>query len=130
MAADELESGQRALLNLGHTYGHAIETGMGYGQWLHGEAVAAGMCMAARHSAALGWISSADVERVVRLCRSANLPTDMPTEISGSEMLKHMQVDKKVIDGTIRLVLFKALGNAIVTGDYPEESLLSTLGVN
>jgi 3-dehydroquinate synthase len=130
VAADELESGQRALLNLGHTYGHAIETGMGYGQWLHGEAVAAGMCMAARHSQKLGWISAQDVARVVDLCASANLPTDKPETLSGEEMLDHMQVDKKVVDGTIRLVLFRAIGDAIVTGDYPHETLLSTLGMN
>ena len=130
VAADELESGQRALLNLGHTYGHAIETGMGYGEWLHGEAVAAGMCMAARHSAALGWITEQDVTRVVDLCASAKLPTDKPDHLSGQAMLENMQVDKKVLDGTIRLVLFKSLGNAVVSGDYPHESLLRALGIN
>ena len=127
VAADEFESGQRVLLNLGHTYGHAIETGMGYGEWLHGEAVAAGMCMAARQSARLGWISDADVERVVRLIERANLPTNKPASLSSEEMLRHMQLDKKVIDGTLRLVLFEAIGKAIVTGDYPQESLLDTL---
>jgi len=128
VAEDELESGQRALLNLGHTYGHAIETGMGYGEWLHGEAVAAGMCMAARHSEKLGWITADDVSRIVNLCARARLPTNKPESLSADEMLKHMQVDKKVVDGTIRLVLFKAIGKAIVTGDYPRETLISTLG--
>lgn len=123
VAADELESGQRALLNLGHTYGHAIETGMGYGAWLHGEAVGAGMCMAARHSEQLGWISPEDVERTAKLITRANLPTEKPAELSAEDMLEHMQIDKKVKDGVVRLVLFKALGNAVVTGDYPPESL-------
>ncbi len=123
VANDELESGQRALLNLGHTYGHAIETGMGYGKWLHGEAVGAGMCIAARHSRALGWIDAADVERTIKLVQQANLPTEKPEELTADDMLEHMKVDKKVQDGVVRLVLFKALGNAIVTGDYPPESL-------
>jgi len=127
VAADELESGQRALLNLGHTYGHAIETGMGYGEWLHGEAVAAGMCMAARQSEKLGWITADEVQRVVKLIASANLPTTRPDTISAEEMLQHMQVDKKVLDGTIRLVLLEAIGKAVVTGDYPHETLLATL---
>ena len=128
VAADEFESGQRALLNLGHTYGHAIETGMGYGKWLHGEAVAAGMCMAARQSEKLGWITSDDVTRTINVIASANLPTDKPDTLGVEEMLQHMQVDKKVVDGTIRLVLLEALGKAIVTGDYPHETLLTTLG--
>ncbi len=127
VAADELESGQRALLNLGHTYGHAIEAGMGYGVWLHGEAVAAGICLAARHSAILGWISEADVERVVNLISSARLPTSKPQKLSIGDMLAHMQVDKKNRNGVIRLVLFKAIGNAIVTGNYPPETLFQAL---
>ena len=130
VTADEHESGQRALLNLGHTYGHAIETGMGYGKWLHGEAVAAGMCMAARQSEKIGWLSHEDTRQVIELITSANLPTDKPESLSGQEMLKHMRVDKKVLDGKIRLVLLKALGTAVVTADYPEQSLLSTLGIH
>jgi 3-dehydroquinate synthase len=130
VAADEHESGQRALLNLGHTYGHAIETGMGYGQWLHGEAVAAGMCMAARQSEKMGWISSEDCQQVSDVIASAKLPTAKPETLSGQEMLEHMQVDKKVMDGKIRLVLLKALGSAIVTADYPQDSLLATLGIH
>ncbi len=127
VVADELESGQRALLNLGHTYGHAIETGMGYGAWLHGEAVGAGICLAARHSAILGWISEADVKRVVSLISRAGLPTSKPDELSTGNMLTHMQVDKKARNGIIRLVLFKSIGDAIVTGDYPPETLRQTL---
>lgn len=127
VAADELESGQRALLNLGHTYGHAIEASMGYGTWLHGEAVSVGICMAARHSEQLGWISKNDVERTVKLMQQAHLPTEKPAGLSSGDILKHMQVDKKARDGTIRLVLFKALGNATVTGNYPAKTLLSVV---
>jgi len=130
VAADEFEAGQRALLNLGHTYGHAIETGMGYGNWLHGEAVAAGMCMAARHSRLLGWITEDDVNRVTRLVSKAGLPVDKPGELDAGQMLELMKVDKKVLDGTIRLVLLKAIGDAIITGDYPMESLEKTLSHN
>lgn len=130
VAADEYESGQRALLNLGHTYGHAIETGMGYGKWLHGEAVAAGMCMAARHSQHLGWISQADVDRVINLITQAALPVGKPEELNADQMLELMKVDKKVLDGNIRLILLKALGKAIISSDYPPESLLKTLSLN
>lgn len=130
VAADEFESGQRVLLNLGHTYGHAIETGMGYGVWLHGEAVAAGMCMAARHSQQLGWISPNDVDRVVSLIALAGLPTEKPAMLGVEQMLESMKVDKKVRDGTIRLVLLKAIGEATLSGDYPADSLQKTLDTN
>lgn len=126
VTADELESGQRALLNFGHTYGHAIEAGMGYGVWLHGEAVAAGMCLAARHSAILGWVSEADVERIVHLISSARLPTSRPDKLSVGDMLRYMQVDKKARNGVIRLILLRSIGNAVVTGDYPPETLHQT----
>ena len=130
VAADELESGQRALLNLGHTYGHAIETGMGYGVWLHGEAVAAGMCMAAQHALLLGWLKQADVDRIARIISAAKLPTARPPSLSAEQMLEAMRVDKKVQDGTIRLVLLKSIGQAVVTGDYPPESLKQVLSLN
>ncbi len=129
VTADELESGQRALLNLGHTYGHAIETGMGYGVWLHGEAVGAGICLAARHSAILGWISESDVKRVVNLISRVRLPTSRPDKLSADDMLANMRLDKKVRNGVIRLVLLKSVGNAIVTGDYPLETLHRTLDI-
>ncbi|TNF97663.1 MAG: 3-dehydroquinate synthase [Gammaproteobacteria bacterium] len=130
VAADERESGQRALLNLGHTFGHAIETGMGYGEWLHGEAVAAGMCMAARQSRELGWISSEEVERTLGLISNGKLPTDKPENLSGEKILDLMKVDKKVLDGTLRLVLLKGIGNAIITSDYTTDSLRQTVGLN
>lgn len=126
VAADELEHGQRALLNLGHTFGHAIETGMGYGEWLHGEAVAAGMYMAADLSARLGWISQDDVVHVEDLLKRANLPMKGPA-ISAEKMKQLMAVDKKVQDGRIRLVLLKSLGNAVVTDNFDTAMLDQTL---
>ena len=127
VAADERESGQRALLNLGHTFGHAIETGMGYGKWLHGEAVASGMVMAARMSANLGWISDADVDRVINIIESAQLPISAPREMDVNRFLELMSVDKKVSDGVLKLVLFKQIGHAIVTSDYSKDILQQTI---
>ena len=127
VAADEHEKGVRALLNLGHTFGHAIETGMGYGDWLHGEAVAAGMYMAADLSARLGWIDQSDVERLEALLLRAKLPIFGPKELSAQRMLELMAVDKKVVEGQIRLVLLKSLGEAVVTDDFSTELLLDTL---
>ena len=126
VAADELEHGQRALLNLGHTFGHAIETAMGYGEWLHGEAVAAGMYMAADLSARLGWLTKADVARVEKLLLRAKLPVKGPL-ISIEKMKDLMAVDKKVQDGQIRLVLLKAIGEALVTDDFDAALLDQTL---
>ncbi len=126
VAADEHECGQRALLNLGHTFGHAIETAMGYGEWLHGEAVAVGMYMAADLSARLGWLETTDVTRVARLLERANLPVKGP-RISIEKMKDLMAVDKKVLDGQIRLVLLKAIGDAVVTDEFDAELLDQTL---
>jgi len=126
VAADEHERGQRALLNLGHTFGHAIETAMGYGEWLHGEAVAVGMYMAADLSARLGWLNKADVARIEKLLKSANLPVKGPS-ISVEKMKDLMAVDKKVLDGQIRLVLLKAIGGAVVTDDFDSTLLDQTL---
>ncbi|HHJ80575.1 MAG TPA: 3-dehydroquinate synthase [Candidatus Tenderia electrophaga] len=126
VAADEHERGQRALLNLGHTFGHAIETAMGYGEWLHGEAVAAGMYMAADLSARLGWLARADVERLEKLLKRANLPVKGP-RIGVEKMKNLMAVDKKVMDGQIRLVLLKAMGEAVVTDEFDAALLDQTL---
>jgi 3-dehydroquinate synthase len=128
VSADEREGGVRAILNLGHTFGHAIETGMGYGQWLHGEAVAAGMVMAADLSRRLGWLSAADMERVRRLIARARLPVAPPPELSADRFLELMSVDKKVLAGKLRLVLLKRLGEAVVSGDVPPPALRATLG--
>jgi len=123
VAADERESGQRALLNLGHTFGHAIETGTGYGNWLHGEAVATGMLMAADLSARHGWVSTETVQRTKHLLQQAGLPTSPPAEMSEAQFMELMAIDKKVVEGELRLVLLKAIGDAIVTGDFKAELL-------
>ncbi|MCW8885341.1 MAG: 3-dehydroquinate synthase, partial [Motiliproteus sp.] len=118
---------KRALLNLGHTFGHAIETHAGYGEWLHGEAVAAGTVLAAQLSERLGWISSADVDRTRRVLEAANLPLAPPAGMSVEDFIDLMAVDKKVIDGQLRLILLKSLGDAVVTSDFSEAMLRDTL---
>ena len=123
---DEREQGERALLNLGHTFGHAIETAAGYGAWLHGEAVAAGMAMAADLSRRLGWLERADVERVRSLLARAGLPVD-PPRLGRARALELMSMDKKVAGGRIRLVLLERVGAARLTGEYPQDALESLL---
>ena len=126
VGVDERESGERALLNLGHTFGHAIETGMGYGAWLHGEGVAAGTIMAADLSRRLGWISEQDVARIRDLFVRAGLPVVAPAQ--GTEKYLHlMGMDKKVVGGKMRFVLLKTIGNAVVSSDAPEALLRQTL---
>ncbi|MCB1789864.1 MAG: 3-dehydroquinate synthase [Gammaproteobacteria bacterium] len=127
VAADERESGQRALLNLGHTFGHAIETGMGYGSWLHGEAVGAGMCMAARMSRHLGWLSVDQLARVERLIEAAKLPTQPPEQVSAERFGELMAVDKKVMDGQLRLVLMHDIGGSVISADFDPQALQKTL---
>lgn len=127
VAEDELESGNRALLNLGHTFGHAIETGAGYGNWLHGEAVGAGICMAADLSARLGWLDAADLERIRALIARAGLPTEPPPDLPPERFLELMAVDKKVQDGRLRLVLLKAIGASVVTDRFDPDLLRATL---
>ena len=123
VAADERESGLRALLNLGHTFGHAIETGLGYGAWLHGEAVAAGMCMAAEMSWRLGWLAEADKQRAVALIDAAGLPTRAPAALTVERFLALMAVDKKVKAGRLRLVLLRGIGEAVLSADFDEAVL-------
>lgn len=118
VAADERESGQRALLNLGHTYGHALEAALGYGAWLHGEAVAAGMCMAADTARRLGWLDAAQCERIEALLSTANLPIAPPPELDAQRIRQLMARDKKATAGTLRLVLLRDIGDAVVTADY------------
>jgi 3-dehydroquinate synthase len=115
---DETETGVRALLNLGHTFGHAIETGLGYGEWLHGEAVAAGTLMAAELSRRLGWLSDEDVARVGRIHAAAGLALRGP-RLGVERYLELMSHDKKVDAGRLRLVLLRAIGEAVVWGDAP-----------
>lgn len=124
--ADEKEAGLRALLNLGHTFGHAIEAGMGYGQWLHGEAVAVGMVMAARLSERLGWLTAADVTRLRDLVAAAHLPTH-PPEMDAKRFLELMAVDKKALGGELRFVLLRGLGAAFITKDVPFDVLTDML---
>ncbi len=124
---DEREAGLRAILNLGHTFGHAIETVMGYGNWLHGEAVAAGMVMAIDLSIRQGWIDDSVRQRSIALLQRAALPIAPPAEISSEQFLDVMAVDKKAVDGAIKLILLRKLGEACVTGDYDHEKLLQTL---
>lgn len=126
VAADERETGERATLNLGHTFGHAIETACGYGNWLHGEAVAAGMVMAARLSERLGWLGSGELARTEKLLVRAGLPV-RPPAIPPAEFLDHMQVDKKNVGGKIRLVLLRGIGRAVITDEFPPAELQATL---
>jgi 3-dehydroquinate synthase len=127
VAEDEREGGRRAILNLGHTFGHAIETGMGYGTWLHGEGVAAGMVMAARMSRRLGWLGADELERTQRLIRAAGLPAEPPGELSAQRFSELMSVDKKVLDGRLRLVLLRGIGEAVVTAEFDPAALEATL---
>jgi len=127
VAADEREAGRRALLNLGHTFGHAIETGVGYGEWLHGEAVGAGLCMAADLSHRLGWITDTELARIVDLVRAAGLPATPPRGIATGRFLELMAVDKKVLDGRLRLVLLEGIGKALITDGFPLQALRDTL---
>lgn len=126
VARDERESDVRAILNLGHTFGHAIETAQGYGQWLHGEAVAVGMLMAADLSCRLGWIQEKELEGLRNLLARAGLPVQAP-EMTQEQFFSLMSVDKKVLDGRLRLVLLKSIGSAIVTSDINRQDVAATL---
>lgn len=126
VAEDERESGIRAILNLGHTFGHAIETAQGYGNWLHGEAVAAGMVMAVDLSARLGWVSLESACRARQLIEDSGLPALPPENMSADRFTELMAVDKKVIDGNLRLVLLKSIGKAVVSSDFDSELLAQT----
>jgi 3-dehydroquinate synthase len=127
VSRDETEQGERMLLNLGHTFGHAIESEQGYGGLLHGEAVAVGMCLAARLSAQMKRASHHDVERLANLLTRAGLPTAIPEGLDAKALLARMQLDKKAVSGRVRLVLWKALGRADVVNDVPENTILSVL---
>ena len=124
---DETEGGVRAILNLGHTFGHAIETFAGYGNWLHGEAVGAGIAMASRMSKLLGSINDDDEKRVLALLELAGLPMIGPSDMSAENYMDLMSVDKKVLDGALRLVLLDRLGFASVTEDFSTEVLAQVL---
>lgn len=127
VAADEREGGLRAILNFGHTFGHAIEAAQGYGEWLHGEAVAAGMLMALLLSHKEGSITAEEVARGEAIIKAGNLPIRGPSSMSVETYLEKMAVDKKNVDAQIRLVLLKQLGNAIVTSEFNQDNLRATL---
>ncbi|MCU0759530.1 MAG: 3-dehydroquinate synthase [Steroidobacteraceae bacterium] len=126
---DEREQGDRALLNLGHTFAHAIETATGYSTWLHGEAVGAGLMMAATMSQRAGWLDATAVERIALILQAIGLPT-AAREVAGATALDLMRIDKKVKAGRMRFVLLQGIGHAVVTGDYPEAALGATLAAH
>lgn len=127
VSRDEQERGERALLNLGHTFGHAIETVTGYTSWLHGEAVGLGLLMAASMSQRAGWLAADEVIRLERLLDRVGLRTSARGEVSAEAMRLAMQLDKKVQAGRVRLVLLRGIGVGFVTADYPAEALEATL---
>jgi len=127
VARDERESGPRALLNFGHTFGHAIETGVGYGEWLHGEAVAAGMVMAADLSCRLGTLSAVDRDRLRALVNRAGLPVTPPPSLGADRIRELMGVDKKVKAGRMRLILLEGVGHAALVAEPPEGAVRATL---
>ena len=121
--ADEKENGLRAILNFGHTFGHAIESATGYSEWLHGEAVGAGMLMAAAFSVDLQWLPEEQVTRIEALLKLAHLPTAPPPSMKAGQFRELMALDKKVHDGQLRLVLLKGVGHSVVTADYDDNKL-------
>ncbi|MEQ1127976.1 3-dehydroquinate synthase [Acinetobacter johnsonii] len=129
VANDEKEQGERALLNLGHTFGHAIESYLGYGEWLHGEAVATGMVMAADLSQRMGWINAEDLARTKNIIQRANLPIVCP-QIPLDDFLAYMAHDKKVLNGQLRLVLMQAVGQAIITKTFDVELMKQAILAN
>jgi 3-dehydroquinate synthetase len=126
VTADEREAGERALLNFGHTFGHAIETAMGYGVWLHGEAVAAGMVVAARVSERVGGLPASDAKRLREMIDAAGLPT-RPPALTMDRWLELMERDKKVAEGRIRYILLDRLGHAVVSSDVSRDDLAAAL---
>ncbi len=128
VANDEHEQGERALLNLGHTFGHAIENAMGYGVWLHGEAVAAGTVMAAHLSQRMAWLSETELARIKNIFNAANLPI-VPPNLGVEQYLDLMSLDKKVSDGKIRLILQQGIGKSLITSEYDAQKLKEILAL-
>lgn len=127
VATDEREGGLRAILNLGHTFGHAIETAQGYGVWLHGEAIATGMLLALELSSSRGWIERAEVDQFRELLHAMKLPVDVPSGMTPDIFLDLMGRDKKVVDGRLRLILLRGIGAACIVDDVSEQELLTFL---
>ncbi|MEC9375237.1 MAG: 3-dehydroquinate synthase [Pseudomonadota bacterium] len=126
VSGDEREHSVRALLNLGHTFGHALERCLGYGEWLHGEAVASGISMAAELSLRMNWLNDSDVSRIRTLLMNFNLPVD-PPKIELKKFVDAMAYDKKIISNKTRLILLESIGSAIIVDDYPENHLSKLL---
>lgn len=127
VSADERESGIRATLNLGHTFGHAVEIGMGYGEVLHGEAVAIGICLAADLSNRLGWLTGEEFARIVELLKRARLPIIVPPALGVNDFLEHMSIDKKNVEGQLRLILLEKIGRATLPMAVDQNLLVETL---
>lgn len=127
VSKDEREGGIRAILNLGHTFGHAIETHLGYGRYIHGEAVAIGMQIAVQLSVDMGWLEPELIARNLKLTQLAGLPYQTPAEMDSNTFLELMAVDKKVLDGRLRLVLLKGLGDAVVTEELQTEQVVAAI---
>ena len=128
VARDETEQGERALLNFGHTFGHAIETEQRFGGLNHGEAVAVGMVLAARLSAALGRAPLADTERLIALLDRLGLPTSLPAGLDAKALMARMRLDKKAVSGQLRLILWRGVGRAEIVADVAEDAVLQALG--
>ena len=129
VAEDEFEKGKRALLNLGHTFGHGIENVLGYGTYLHGEAISIGMYMAAKLSELEGHLKLEDVERVKNILIKAKLPTSIDGKVTSEELIKAMSIDKKAIDGNIRLVLLQNLGDSYLSDDYSSDNFYQVISI-
>jgi len=129
VSRDEREQGERALLNLGHTFGHAVEAATGYVDWLHGEAVAMGLAMAADLSTRLGWLDARELRRIRALLERAGLPAE-PPQIGAERAFDYMRIDKKVKSGRVRLILLRGIGDALVSADYPDAALQDTLAAH
>ena len=127
VARDEIEQGERALLNFGHTFGHAIEAEQGFGGCNHGEAVAVGMVLAARLSASLGRAPQADADRLVSLLRQLGLPTSLPAGLAADALLARMRLDKKAVSGQLRLILWRGIGQADIVGEVAESAITAVL---
>ncbi|MGH8397193.1 MAG: 3-dehydroquinate synthase [Gammaproteobacteria bacterium] len=127
VSEDEHEQGRRALLNLGHTFGHAIENALGYGEWLHGEAVAAGIALAANMAVRMDWLKPAEYRRICRLLGRAGLPNKPPAALTPMQLLTPMRYDKKVRKDRLRLVLPRGIGQAVVSDDFDPQLLGDTL---
>ncbi len=127
VAEDEKEQGCRALLNLGHTFGHAVEAHMGYGVWLHGEAVALGLLQAYELASSRGWVSVQDVKRVRNLLEEFNLPTTKPEQMTFDDFMTHMKKDKKNLKGSVRFILPRAFAHCELVADVTEHELRALL---